>query len=76
MSRARDLADGTFSGAFSADSPTLVVDDTNNLVGIGTTLPLCKTCKLKMEEPVNDVLLKVTADDSSTYAMVIGNDDL
>ena len=39
MSRARDLADGTFSGAFSADSPTLVVDDANNNVGIGTTSP-------------------------------------
>jgi hypothetical protein len=39
MSRARDLADGTFSGAFSADSPTLVVDATNNLVGVGTTSP-------------------------------------
>ena len=39
MSRARDLADGTFSGAFSADSPTLVVDDTNNNVGIGIASP-------------------------------------
>jgi len=39
MSRARDLADGTFSGAFSADSPTLVVDDANNRVGFGTTTP-------------------------------------
>ena len=37
MSRARDLADGTFSGAFSADSPTLVVDAANNKVGIGTS---------------------------------------
>jgi len=39
MSRARDLANGTFSGAFSADSPTLVVDDTNNRVGVGTSSP-------------------------------------
>jgi len=39
MSRARDLAAGTFSGAFSADSPTLVVDDTNNRVGVGTASP-------------------------------------
>ena len=39
MSRARDLADGTFSGAFSADSPTLVVDDANNRVGVGTASP-------------------------------------
>lgn len=37
MSRARDIADGTFSGSFSADSPTLVVDATNDSVGIGTT---------------------------------------
>lgn len=39
MSRARDLADGTFSGAFSADSPTLVVDATTNRVGIGASSP-------------------------------------
>ena len=39
MSRARDLADGTFSGAFSADSPTFVVDDANNRVGVGTVSP-------------------------------------
>ena len=39
MSRARDLADGTFSGAFSADSPTFVVDAANNLVGVGTASP-------------------------------------
>jgi len=39
MSRARDLANGTFSGAFSADSPTLVVDAANNRVGIGTATP-------------------------------------
>lgn len=39
MSRARDLADGTFSGAFSADSPTLVVDATNDKVGVGDATP-------------------------------------
>ena len=39
MTKARDLADGTFSGAFSADSPTLVVDDANNRVGVGTASP-------------------------------------
>lgn len=39
MSRARDLADGTFSGSFSADSPTFVVDDANNRVGVGTASP-------------------------------------
>lgn len=39
MSRARDLANGTISGAFSADSPTLVVDATNNRVGVGTASP-------------------------------------
>jgi hypothetical protein len=42
MSRARDIADGTFSGAFAADSPTFVVDAENNEVGIGTTNPLTK----------------------------------
>lgn len=39
MSRARDLANGTFSGAFAADSPTLVVDAANNRVGVGTASP-------------------------------------
>ena len=39
MSRARDLADGTFSGAFEVDSPTLVVDAANNRVGVGTSSP-------------------------------------
>jgi hypothetical protein len=39
MSRARDLADGTFSGAFEADSPTFVVDAASNNVGIGTSSP-------------------------------------
>lgn len=39
MSRARDLADGTFSGEFAADSPTLVVDATNDRVGVGTSSP-------------------------------------
>jgi membrane-bound inhibitor of C-type lysozyme len=42
MSRARDLADGTFSGAFEADSPTFVVDAANNRVGIGTSSPAYK----------------------------------
>ena len=42
MSRARDLADGTFSGAFEADSPTLVVDAANNRVGVGTSSPIYK----------------------------------
>lgn len=42
MSKARDLADGTFSGDFSADSPTLVVDAVNNNVGINSTSPQTK----------------------------------
>ena len=42
MSRARDLADGTFSGAFEADSPTFVVDAANNRVGVGTASPATK----------------------------------
>lgn len=42
MSKARDLADGTFSGDFSADSPTLVVDAANNNVGINSTNPQTK----------------------------------
>lgn len=39
MSRARDLADGNFSGDLEADSPTFVVDSANNSVGIGTSSP-------------------------------------
>jgi hypothetical protein len=38
-SRARDIADGKFSGAFAADSPTFVVDAENNRVGVGTSSP-------------------------------------
>ena len=34
-----ELADQTFTGDFSVDSPTFVVDSTNNRVGIGTTSP-------------------------------------
>ena len=40
MSRARDIADGKFSGDLEADSPTFVVDSANNRVGIGTSSPL------------------------------------
>ena len=39
MSRARDIADGKFSGDLEADSPTFVVDAANNRVGIGTSSP-------------------------------------
>jgi len=39
MSRARDLADGNFSGDLEADSPTFVVDSANNRVGVGTASP-------------------------------------
>jgi len=42
MSRARDLADGNFSGDLEADSPTFVVDSANNRVGIGTSSPSAK----------------------------------
>ena len=39
MSRARDIADGKFSGDLEADSPTFVVDAENNRVGVGTAAP-------------------------------------
>ena len=39
MTRARDLAKGTFSGDLTVDTNTLVVDSANNRVGIGTTSP-------------------------------------
>jgi hypothetical protein len=71
MSRARDLADGTFSGAFAADSPTLVVDDTNNRVGVGTASPAAKvhvadatTPELIVEDTTNNVKAVVGADNS------------
>ena len=57
----------------TVDTDTLYVDAANNLVGIGTTLP---EAKLEIEDggTSKSVLLKVTADDSSPYALVIGND--
>lgn len=63
----------TVVGDMSVDTDTLYVDAANNLVGIGTTLP---EAKLEIEDggTSKSVLLKVTADDSSPYAMVIGND--
>jgi hypothetical protein len=39
MTRARDLAKGTFSGDLTVDTNTLVVDSANNSVGIGNTSP-------------------------------------
>jgi len=39
MTRARDLAKGTFSGDLTVDTNTLVVDSANNKVGIGTSSP-------------------------------------
>lgn len=65
MTKARDLADGTFSGAFSADSPTLVVDDTNNRVGVGTASP---SAPLQIAADSNTLSLRISgrsADDRS-----------
>ena len=39
MTRARDLAKGTFSGDLTVDTNTLVVDSANNRVGVGTANP-------------------------------------
>ena len=39
MTRARDLAKGTFSGDLTVDTNTLFVDSASNNVGIGTTSP-------------------------------------
>ena len=61
MSRARDLADGTFSGAFSADSPTLVVDAANNRVGVGTSSP---TAQLQIQNSSNPY---VSCQDGTNY---------
>ena len=42
MTRARDLAKGTFSGDLTVDTNTLVVDSANNRVGVGTASPVNK----------------------------------
>jgi hypothetical protein len=42
MTRARDLAKGTFSGDLTVDTNTLVVDSANNRVGVGTASPRVK----------------------------------
>jgi len=39
MTRARDLADGTFANDLTVDTNTLHVDSTNNRVGVGTSSP-------------------------------------
>ena len=39
MTRARDLAKGTFSGDLTVDTNTLFVDSANNRVGVGTASP-------------------------------------
>ena len=39
MTRARDLADGTFANDLTVDTNTLYVDSTNNRVGIGQSSP-------------------------------------
>jgi hypothetical protein len=39
MTRARDLADGTFANDLTVDTNTLYVDSTNNRVGIGNAAP-------------------------------------
>jgi len=39
MTKARDIADGTFSGDLTVDTDTLHVDSTNNRVGVGTSSP-------------------------------------
>jgi hypothetical protein len=48
MTRARDLAKGTFSGDLTVDTNTLFVDSANNNVGIGTSSP---TGKLSVSDP-------------------------
>lgn len=72
MSRARDLAAGTFSGAFSADSPTLVVDSTNNRVGMGAASP---SATLEVNSVTsNAARLKVGRSTSHSNYFEIGTD--
>ena len=48
MTRARDLAKGTFSGDLTVDTNTLVVDSANNRVGVGTSSPIAKLHTLSL----------------------------
>lgn len=60
------LADQTFTGDFSVDSPTFVVDSTNNRVGIGTTSPVGP---LEVESSTNR-LLTLDADSVADFSML------
>ena len=68
MSRARDLANGTFSGAFSADSPTLVVDAANNRVGVGTASPTAN-----LDVASSNATIHLTDTDDTTYGEIRNN---
>ena len=67
MSRARTLAD---SADLNFDSGTLVIDETNNRVGIGTSAP---SDELHIEDSNNTVQARLEATTGSLYVGVGGN---
>lgn len=62
MSQARDLADGTF------DENTLVVDGTNNRVGIGTSTP-----SANLDVASTNATIHLTDTDDTTYGEIRNN---
>jgi hypothetical protein len=64
MTRARDLAKGTFSGDLTVDTNTLVVDSANNSVGIGTSSP---SGTLHVDGGASNVNLYLSNDSYSSY---------
>lgn len=62
-------------GTTDIGTSTRLTIDATGLVGIGTSSPIAN---LEIEDAgipaVNEVILKITADDSSPYGLVIGND--
>jgi hypothetical protein len=69
MTRARDLADGTFANDLTVDTDTLHVDSTNNRVGIGLVSP---SRQLHIKGSASAVRLEDT-DQAGVYHEIIEN---
>jgi len=69
MTRARDLADGTFANDLTVDTDTLYVDSTNNRVGIGLVSP---SRQLHIKGSASAVRLEDT-DQAGVYHEIIEN---
>jgi hypothetical protein len=64
------VVDQAFTGNFSVDSPTFVVDSTNNRVGIGTASP-AELLNLSSSEPV----IRFTDSDDGNYHHLFSSSD-